>query len=382
MEIPAYIDFEKMIIDIAAELAVISSLLQEHELNLRKILQTSGCLRYFKRQEHEEAGRYCLNDWLEIFLSSNVEDFSVLDSSVSVSEPVETVYELGLMALRLAGIQQHYIEILTSAADEPDFYDDTLKLIGAELTAKGLPKDTIDLLRTALLRSQQDRPGLSQLSRRYKEKEVQSGIALHEVEQVIKRHENSNLSEAVRKEVLIACIENTDSIAKAARRGNNKGRWVQGCIYDYGIGVEKNPKEAARLFRLAADAGEASARVKLGCLYLNQEGVEKNYKEAASLFRLAADAGGVNAQTNLGRMLQNGEGVEKNYEEAARLYRSAAEAGNTFAQVNLGSMYRQGQGVEKNQEKAIKLYQLAAEAGDVLAKKRLESMSDKEFCKL
>jgi TPR repeat protein len=56
-----------------------------------------------------------------------------------------------------------------------------------------------------------------------------------------------------------------------------------------GLGVAKDLAEAARLFRLAADQGNANAQFNLGVMYENGEGVAKDLGEAMRLFRLAAD---------------------------------------------------------------------------------------------
>ena len=60
-------------------------------------------------------------------------------------------------------------------------------------------------------------------------------------------------------------------------------------MYCSGEGVAKDLAEAARLFRLAADEGNAYGQNALGAMYLEGTGVAKDEAEAARLFRLAAD---------------------------------------------------------------------------------------------
>lgn len=50
-------------------------------------------------------------------------------------------------------------------------------------------------------------------------------------------------------------------------------------------------REAARLYRIAADAGHAPAQCQLGLCYANGRGVPQDCCEAARLFRIAADQG-------------------------------------------------------------------------------------------
>jgi TPR repeat protein len=57
----------------------------------------------------------------------------------------------------------------------------------------------------------------------------------------------------------------------------------------------------------------------------------KDDREAARLFKLAADQGNADAQTNLGILYANGRGgLPKDDREAARLFKHAADQGNTW----------------------------------------------------
>ncbi len=73
-----------------------------------------------------------------------------------------------------------------------------------------------------------------------------------------------------------------------------------------------------------------------------------DYVNAAKLYRLAAEQGNAYAQAVLGSLYENGKGVPQEYEEAIRWYRLAAEQGNFGAQLLLGIMYLDGHGVQKN----------------------------------
>ncbi len=61
-------------------------------------------------------------------------------------------------------------------------------------------------------------------------------------------------------------------------------------------------------------------------------GVEKDEAEAVRLYRLAADQGDAAAQYNLGRMFEKGKGVEKDEAKAVRLYRLSAKQGYSPSQ--------------------------------------------------
>jgi TPR repeat protein len=91
-------------------------------------------------------------------------------------------------------------------------------------------------------------------------------------------------------------------------------------------------REAVRLFRLAANQGDALAQVGLGFLYeQGRGGLSKDDREAARLFRLAADGDNAFAQASLGTFYEQGRGgLPKDDREAARLYQQAAKGGINF----------------------------------------------------
>ena len=86
---------------------------------------------------------------------------------------------------------------------------------------------------------------------------------------------------------------------------------------------EQVAEEAVRLYRLAAEQGDANAQFNLGVAYRNGRGVARDFAEAVRWYRLAAEQGFAVAQNYLGAMYDNGEGVERDHEEAVRWYRLA-----------------------------------------------------------
>jgi HJR/Mrr/RecB family endonuclease len=102
-------------------------------------------------------------------------------------------------------------------------------------------------------------------------------------------------------------------------------------------GLPKDEKEAARLYELAADQGNAAAQCNLGVFYEDARGgLEKDENEAARLYKLAADQGNSEAQCYLGDLYAQGRGgLPKDKNEAVRLYKLAVDQGNTRAQAKL-----------------------------------------------
>jgi putative tryptophan/tyrosine transport system substrate-binding protein len=132
-------------------------------------------------------------------------------------------------------------------------------------------------------------------------------------------------------------------------------------------------REAARLFKLAAEQGDADGQNNLGRFNLNgRGGLPQSDDDAVRLYRLAAEQGNAFAQGNLGVMYETGRGPLRFDEvEAARLYRLAAEQGVPFAQNKLAMFYEEGLGgLPKNIGEATRLYKLAAEQDRNLVAKR------------
>jgi TPR repeat protein len=173
---------------------------------------------------------------------------------------------------------------------------------------------------------------------------------------------------------------------KAAEQGYTNAEYQLGLIYIRGAGVERSPTLAAKWWRLAADKEYAPAQHSLGHLYASGMGLETeyleapeppaspqekaipgrqsiqgDYVEAAKWWRKAADQGDAPSQCDLGWNYLYGRGVETNYAEAAAWFRKAAERGNVIAEHSLGSLYATGRGVEQDYVTAGEWYRKAAD---------------------
>ncbi len=137
-----------------------------------------------------------------------------------------------------------------------------------------------------------------------------------------------------------------------------------GYMYESGIGVKRNFKEAVKWYSKAAKQGHAGAQTNLGLMYRDGSGVKKSYKKAVKWFSKAAEQNNPRGQVSLGYMYENGLGVRKDFKKAVKWYRKAAEQGNNDGQANLGIMYQKGLGVEKNGEEAVNWLQKAARQGN------------------
>lgn len=136
-----------------------------------------------------------------------------------------------------------------------------------------------------------------------------------------------------------------------------------GLSFAAGDGVPQNYEAAVKLFRKAAEAGNAEGQYLLGLAYRNGHGVPKNYSEAIKWLKKSAAQEHPEAQNTLGLFYYTGEGVSQNYEEAASWYRKAAMNGNQFSMYSLGYLYSSGLGVPKNYSEANGWYQKAIDTG-------------------
>lgn len=93
-----------------------------------------------------------------------------------------------------------------------------------------------------------------------------------------------------------------------------------------------------------------------------------DYVAAYRLWRPAAEQGNAELQFKLGTMSEWGLGVAPDYREAVKWYHKAAEQGHAEAQFTLGFMYGAGQGVQQDDVHAYAWYELAAERGHESAK--------------
>jgi len=124
---------------------------------------------------------------------------------------------------------------------------------------------------------------------------------------------------------LAVAAEHGDTTALAtlnskADQGDRASQFQLGEMYEYGSsGVAKNPAEAMKWHRKAAEQGQAWAQLELGSKYEDGEGVPKDYGEAAKWLRMAAEnesvtalAGPSQAQERLSRLYaKGGHGLEK-----------------------------------------------------------------------
>jgi TPR repeat protein len=115
-------------------------------------------------------------------------------------------------------------------------------------------------------------------------------------------------------------------------------------LYHDPAGPMKNNELAARLFRLAADRGDARAQWELALMLQRGEGTARDLPSAFSLLKTSAAAGQGPAMNTLGFWARDGVDEPRNDAEAVKWFRQAAELRNEYGLANLGDMYWYGLG--------------------------------------
>jgi len=156
-----------------------------------------------------------------------------------------------------------------------------------------------------------------------------------------------------------------DDCRVRAEQGYAKAQSNLGVMYNKGLGVPQNYKEAVKWYTKAAEQGLALAQFNLGFMYAKGQGVLQDYKKAVKWYTKSAEQGDATAQYNLGVMYDSGQDVIQDYKEAVKWYIKAAEQGFSKAQYMLGHTYHmEGRGVIQDNVMAHMYFNIASVSGD------------------
>jgi TPR repeat protein len=132
--------------------------------------------------------------------------------------------------------------------------------------------------------------------------------------------------------------------------------------FDEGIAAYQanNLPLAYKEFREAAENGHLDSQFNLALMYENGIGIDKDEKEAIIWYRKAAEQGSAFAQYNLAVLYENGRGTAVDFAQANQWYRKASVQRDPLAIGNLGMLYVRGQGVKVNTVAGVALLLLSA----------------------
>jgi TPR repeat protein len=117
---------------------------------------------------------------------------------------------------------------------------------------------------------------------------------------------------------------------------------------------------AYKEFRASAEEGHADSQFNLALMYERGIGVAKDEKEAVVWYRRSALQGNSAAQFNLGVLYENGRGTKVDFAKANEWYRKASAQGDALAIGNLGMLYVRGEGVKENKVAGVALLLVSA----------------------
>lgn len=152
-------------------------------------------------------------------------------------------------------------------------------------------------------------------------------------------------------------------VRKRAGDGDALAECWMGVLYDNGLIVEEDKREAVRWYQRAASRGQRDAQNNLANKLFLGEGLAKDTGEAVKWYRMAAEQGMVSAQSALGARYYDGDGIEQSFQEAYKWCRKAADAGDPAAQYRLAVMCERGEGVTQNLADSLAWIRKAAEHG-------------------
>jgi TPR repeat protein len=149
-----------------------------------------------------------------------------------------------------------------------------------------------------------------------------------------------------------------------AKNGDSAAQTLVAEILSRGLGVARNPLEAAKWYSLAAEQGVPEAQFQYALMLLDGAYVKKDANGAYALLEAASQAGNVLAQFNLAQLIVRREPGDGGMAKAAPYYERAAKAGLADAQYAMSQIYVNGTGGKKRDEVEARRWLLrAAEQG-------------------
>jgi uncharacterized protein len=157
--------------------------------------------------------------------------------------------------------------------------------------------------------------------------------------------------------------ENTQ-VAQTAAEVQDNGKKKPNVIANFEAGIAAYQSNdlplAYKKFLEAAKEGHADSQFNVALMYEKGIGVSKDEKEAVVWYGKAASQGNAAAQFNLGVLYENGSGTKVDFAKANEWYRKASVQGDALAIGNLGMLYVRGQGVKENKTAGVALLLVSA----------------------
>ncbi|MCC0021278.1 MAG: sel1 repeat family protein [Nitratireductor sp.] len=169
--------------------------------------------------------------------------------------------------------------------------------------------------------------------------------------------------------------EATQWFGIAAKSGDTEAQFAYAVKLLEGRYVKADPEEARRLMKVAADHGHPTAAYNYGQMVLDRRPTTEGAREALKYFELAAEKELPDAYFALAQLYE--AGIVSGYPEIGKAHSwllKAAQAGIDNAQVELAIWLLNGKGTEKDPKQAFQWMRQAAMRGNVVAQSRLARM--------
>ena len=110
-------------------------------------------------------------------------------------------------------------------------------------------------------------------------------------------------------------------------------------LLNNGLGVRRNPQDAAFWYEQAAKGGDANAQFKYALMLIEGNVVTRDKKQADAMMRKAAEGGNREAQFNIAQLIVAATPGEKGLTEALPWYEKSAAQGIPDAQYAVAQLY-------------------------------------------
>jgi TPR repeat protein len=133
--------------------------------------------------------------------------------------------------------------------------------------------------------------------------------------------------------------------------------------YRVGSGVVRNEGKAAKLYRKAADMGNAEAQTRFAEALFDGRGVARDPAGSRAWLEKASRQGNARAKCDLGVMLTNGLDISQDRANGLRYLQAAARLGDGYAEDYLGQLAESGLTGDPRSSEAYMHYLKASEMG-------------------
>ena len=157
---------------------------------------------------------------------------------------------------------------------------------------------------------------------------------------------------------------------RLAEQGDAEAQANLAEMYFTGRGIDRDQEAAIVWFRRAAEAGDVASQVHLGMISAQSQ----DFELSARMFAMAAAAGDADGMKNLATLYLRGLGVERNAALALDWLTKAAAQGDPADQLRLGGLYLDGAGGEPDVENGLRWVRRAAGQGYAEAQLRIGSI--------